>query len=61
MAKTRVFIDSRVNDQERLISQFISGTEFSVVAASRDGIEQIVSALFSGPLWADSKEASLSW
>ena len=45
MAKTRVFIDSRVNDQERLISQFISGTEFSVVDASRNGIEQILGVL----------------
>lgn len=45
MAITRVFIDSRVNDQDSLISQFAPGTEFTVLDASRDGIEQMVSAL----------------
>jgi hypothetical protein len=45
MAITRVFIDSRVNDQDLLISQFAPGTEFTVLDASRDGIEQMVSAL----------------
>ncbi|MEI6638709.1 MAG: Ig-like domain-containing protein [Chlorobium sp.] len=45
MAITRIFIDSRVNDQDLLISQFAPDTEYSVLDASRDGIEQIVSAL----------------
>ena len=45
MALTRVFIDSRVNDKELIISQFLPGTEYSVLDSSRDGIEQIVSAL----------------
>ena len=45
MAITRIFIDSRVNDQDSLISQFASGTEYSVLDASRDGIEQMVAAL----------------
>ena len=45
MAITRVFIDSRVNDQDLLISQFTSGTEYSVLDAGRNGIEQMVSAL----------------
>ncbi len=42
---TRVFIDSRVNDKEILISLFASGTEYSVLDANRDGIEQMVAAL----------------
>ncbi|MFZ4524039.1 MAG: FG-GAP-like repeat-containing protein, partial [Chlorobium sp.] len=45
MAITRVFIDSRVNDQDSLISQFAPGTEYSVLDASCDGIEQMVVAL----------------
>ena len=45
MAITRIFIDSRVNDQDSLISQFAPGTEYSVLDASRDGIEQMVAAL----------------
>ncbi|MBV5304485.1 MAG: DUF4347 domain-containing protein, partial [Chlorobium sp.] len=46
MATTRVFIDSRVNDIALLVSQFVPGTEFQVLDVDRDGIEQIVSALF---------------
>ncbi len=53
MATTRIFIDSRVNDQDLLISQFTSDTEYSVLDASRDGIEQMASAL-SGPGVYDS-------
>ncbi|MBV5304693.1 MAG: DUF4347 domain-containing protein, partial [Chlorobium sp.] len=45
MATTRIFIDSRVNDQNLLISQFAPGTEYQVLDASFDGIAQIVSAL----------------
>jgi hypothetical protein len=45
MATTRIFIDSRVNDQAFLISQFASGTEYSVLDDGRDGIAQIVTAL----------------
>ena len=53
MAITRVFIDSRVNDQELLISQFASGTEYQVLDVKLDGIEQIVTAL-SGQSGYDS-------
>jgi VCBS repeat-containing protein len=53
MAVTRVFIDSRVNDKELLISQFAPGTEYQVLDANRDGIEQIVTAL-SGQSGYDS-------
>ncbi|NTU74280.1 DUF4347 domain-containing protein, partial [Candidatus Roizmanbacteria bacterium] len=53
MAINRVFIDSRVNDKELLISQFTSGTEYQVLDANRDGIEQIVTAL-SGQSGYDS-------
>ncbi|MFZ4524955.1 MAG: SwmB domain-containing protein, partial [Chlorobium sp.] len=45
MAITRIFIDSSVNDRDLLISQLAPGTEYSVLDASRDGIEQMVSAL----------------
>ncbi len=45
MANTRIFIDSRVNDLELLISQFTPGTSYQVLDARLDGIEQIVSAL----------------
>jgi hypothetical protein len=53
MAITRVFIDSRVNDKELLISQFAPGTEYQVLDANRDGIDQIVTAL-SGQSGYDS-------
>ena len=45
MATTRVFIDSRVNDKGRLISQFALGTEYQVLDANQDGIDQMVTAL----------------
>jgi VCBS repeat-containing protein len=53
MAVTRVFIDSRVKDKELLISQFAPGTEYQVLDANRDGIEQLVTAL-SGQSGYDS-------
>jgi hypothetical protein len=53
MAITRVFIDSRVNDKELLISQFAPGTEYLVLDAKRYGIEQMVTAL-SGQIGYDS-------
>jgi hypothetical protein len=53
MAVTRVFIDSRVNDKELLISQFAPGTDYQVLDANRDGIDQIVTAL-SGQSGYDS-------
>lgn len=53
MAITRVFIDSRVNDKELLISQFAPGTEYQVLEVNRDGIDQIVTAL-SGQSGYDS-------
>ncbi|MFZ4525887.1 MAG: DUF4347 domain-containing protein, partial [Chlorobium sp.] len=45
MATTRIFIDSRVNDQNLLISQFAPGTPYQVLDARLDGIEQIATAL----------------
>ncbi|NTU53949.1 MAG: DUF4347 domain-containing protein, partial [Chlorobiaceae bacterium] len=45
MAKSWVFIDSRVSDREQLIAQFAPGTRYLVLDESRDGIGQIVSAL----------------
>jgi Ca2+-binding RTX toxin-like protein len=46
MAKTMVFIDSRVSGYNSLIRQFDSGTEYRVLDANKDGIEQITSALY---------------
>ncbi len=40
-----VFIDSRVSDYESLILQFAPGTEYQVLDANQDGIEQIANAL----------------
>ena len=45
MATTRIFIDSRVNDQNLLISQFAPGTPYQILDARLDGIEQITTAL----------------
>ncbi len=45
MATTRVFIDSRVNDKGLLISQFALSTEYQVLDANQDGIDQMVTAL----------------
>ena len=45
MATTRIFIDSRVNDQNLLISQFAPGTLYQLLDARLDGIEQIATAL----------------
>jgi len=45
MATTRIFIDSRVNDQNLLISQFAPGTSYQLLDARLDGIEQIATAL----------------
>lgn len=45
MAVTLLFIDSRVSDKELLISQFAPGTEYQVLDANRDGIDQMVTAL----------------
>jgi VCBS repeat-containing protein len=53
MAVTRVFIDSRVKDKEFLISQFAPGTDYQVLDANRDGIDQIGTAL-SGQSGYDS-------
>ncbi len=53
MAVTRIFIDNGVNDKELLISQFPPGTEYQVLDANRDGIEQIATAL-SGQSGYDS-------
>jgi|GEM_PF-6352619 len=40
MAKTMVFIDSRVNDLDQLVSQFDAGTEYRVLDATSDGLLQ---------------------
>ena len=45
MAKTMVFIDSRVNDLDLLVSQFEAGTEYHILDASSDGVLQIEAAL----------------
>ena len=45
MAKTVVFIDSRVNDLDLLVSQFEAGTEYKVLDASYDGLLQIEESL----------------
>ena len=45
MAKTMVFIDSRVNDLDLLVSQFDAGTEYNVLDASYDGLLQMEEAL----------------
>ena len=45
MAKTIVFIDSRVNDIDLLISQFDAGTEYKVIDAHSDGVLQMEAAL----------------
>jgi len=45
MAKTMVFIDSRVNDLDLLVSQFDAGTEYKVLDASYDGLLQIEESL----------------
>lgn len=41
MAKTMVFIDSRVNDLDLLVSQLEAGTEYHVLDETYDGILQI--------------------
>jgi hypothetical protein len=53
MAKTLVFIDSRINDKELLSSEFAPDIEYQVLDANRDGIDQIVTAL-SGQSGYDS-------
>ncbi len=53
MAKTIVFIDSRVSDYKSLILQLDSGTKYQVLDANLDGIAQIASAL-SGQSGYDS-------
>jgi hypothetical protein len=45
MAKTMVFIDSRVNDLDLLVSQFAAGTEYKVLDASYDGLLQMQESL----------------
>ena len=45
MAKTMVFIDSRVNDLDLLVSQFAAGTEYKVLDASYDGLLQMEESL----------------
>ena len=45
MAKTMVFIDSRVNDLDLLVSQFDAGTEYKVLDASYDGLLQMEESL----------------
>ncbi len=45
MAKTMVFIDSRVNDLDVLVSQFEAGTEYKVLYAAHDGLLQIEESL----------------
>jgi hypothetical protein len=45
MPKTMVFIDSRVNDLDLLISQFEAGTEYRVLDATHDGLLQIEESL----------------
>ncbi len=45
MAKTMVFIDSRVNDLDLLVSQFEAGTEYKVLDAAHDGLLQIEESL----------------
>ena len=46
MAITIVFIDNRVKDLEYLISQLAPNVEYNILDGSRDGIEQIASALW---------------
>jgi hypothetical protein len=41
MPKTMIFIDSRVNDLDLLVSQFEAGTEYKVLDAAHDGLLQI--------------------
>jgi Domain of unknown function (DUF4347) len=45
MAKTMVFIDSRVNDLDLLVSQFDAGTEYKVLDASYNGLLQMEESL----------------
>ena len=45
MAKTMLFIDSRVNDLDLLVSQFEAGTEYKVLDASYDGLLQMQESL----------------
>ncbi|MFZ4525577.1 MAG: DUF4347 domain-containing protein [Chlorobium sp.] len=45
MAKTMVFIDSRVNDLDLLVSQFDAGTEYGVLDATSDGLFQMQESL----------------
>jgi hypothetical protein len=45
MSKTMVFIDSRVNDLDLLVSQFEAGTEYKVLDASYDGLRQMEESL----------------
>ncbi len=45
MAKTMLFIDSRVNDLDLLVSQFEAGTEYKVLDAAHDGLLQMEESL----------------
>jgi len=45
MAKIMVFIDSRVNDLDLLVSQFDAGTEYNVLDAGYDGLLQMEESL----------------
>ncbi len=45
MAKTMVFIDSRVNNLDLLVSQFSAGTEYKVLDASYGGLFQMEESL----------------
>ena len=45
MSKTMVFVDSRVNDIDLLVSQFDTGTEYHILDASSDGVPQIESVM----------------
>ena len=40
-----VFLDSRVNDIDLLVSQFEAGTEYQILDANSDGVLQIEAAL----------------
>ena len=45
MAKTMVFIDSRVKDLDLLVSQFEAGAGYKVLDASYDGLFQMEESL----------------
>ncbi|ABL66324.1 DUF4347 domain-containing protein [Chlorobium phaeobacteroides] len=47
MAKSIVFIDSRIPDKEVLISCLSENTEYVILEADRDGLQQIAESLFS--------------